>query len=526
MKFKGSLPLSAIAVPLFALYASVLFELMLQLSALLSLSLSLGVSLTLPTIALSLSLVATLIAQFQLALGLSLPSFNVAFAASIDFELGIVLGLLAELEALLEIDASLIAYGWFGSAAQLGPTLASQLASTWPDGTKSDAPITAYLFVATVSGPYSPDEIESLGLVAPPATPPTPTDPAPPAGAYPPPQAYERGLAGVTISAPTGPGGTQATGSLTVDDSVATGIGKITGISIDVHGRGYTSPPTVSITDTVPVTVAAGTPVVLTLPQPLSISIGQGFGCSVKATGSPTITGPANAKVLTATTVALYSDTAFTQPISGAALYTDATLTGGGTGAAAIATMGGGPQNAIKALLDGLQWPDTPGVLAGGTISFFGMMPTIKLLLDSLHTELKARASLLGGVSLSVDVLPPSISASLDLLAKISANLSANLNVKLPDLTVSAATALDGQISAVADLTTGIGLFMGLAGVTLEVYEYQGPGSQLGAAIANGPGALGWHDGTPANAPVVAAVFGLTNPASVVAFDVFFAGAA
>lgn len=519
--YKASLPLSGLAIPLFALFGSVLFELSLQLTALINLSLSLGISLVLPTIAIALSVVAVLTAQFTIALGLSLPSFTLNFALAISFELVLVLGFLATLNALIDalINASLLAYGWFGSAVDMASALGST-GNAWPDGTSPDTDIKAVLFVATSSGSFGKDQIESISLMPTPSPPPTPQHPPPPAGAYPPPQAYEHGLVNLVIAPPAS--GTPAAGTVTVDNSVRTGIGKITGYTITNHGSGYTSMPSVQISDTVQIAaIAAGSPVVLTLPNALTIPVGQGFGCSIAGDAND-FNGQANAKVLTATTVALYKDSAFTDPISGSG--TSGTITGGGTGAAALVTMGGGAVNALQSFLDGLEWPTSTG-LAGGVITFRAMLATVFGLMLDLQGNLQARANLLGSIKIGLDVIPPSISASLELLAKISANLKANLSVKLPDLTVSLAASLSAQIDAVAKLVFRIGFLLGLASVDLEIWEYNGPGSGLGAAVANGPGATGWHDHTGPSTPVVAAVFGLTNPASAAAFSALFPGA-
>jgi hypothetical protein len=332
-------------------------------------------------------------------------------------------------------------------------------------------------------------------------------------------------LAGLVISPPTGQGGTQATGKVTVDNSVAPGIGAITAIDIVSHGSGYTAPPTVQVVDTVDIaSIASASPIVLTLPNALSIPVNSGFGCTVAdVVGDAGINRAWCAKVLTTKTVALYEDSAFATPSHPVGAYSGGNVTGGGSGAAALVTMGGGAVNALQSFLDGLHWP-TSTALEGGVITFKAMLATIFGLMIDLDGNLQARANLLGGISVGVDVLPPSISASLELLAKISANLKANLSVKLPDLTVSLSAALTAQISAVASLVARIGFFLGLAtaDVTLEVWEYTGPGSQFGAAVSNGPGTTGWHDGS--NGEVVAAVFGLTNPASVAAFSTLFPG--
>jgi hypothetical protein len=644
--YKASLPLQGIAIPLFSLMLAVGFELMLQLSALLALSLSLGISLVLPSIEIGIAVAINLILQFNLAITFGLPSFTFNLSVAIDFELTLILGFIATLKALLALGpVDLCAYGWLGPGADLGTYVGNAIGGGWPDGTPPTTSITAVLLVATTRGPYTPDQVAGLALVAPPAPPPTPTIPPPPTTTppcYPPPQSYESGLAGVTISAPP-PGGTQATGAVTVTPGSTPGIGAVTAVSIVNHGSGYTSAPTVTITDTVPIVSAtSATPPVLTLPNALAIPIGQGLGVTVAgmvgsivildavpgvtdtaallaaaqaaqaaaSTPNPTaaqaaataaamaagpititvastaglvsvsippgsyglegLTGPwfvkvtspttgelwadagytqpsqgtgtytpssatcsanvcglQHAKVLTATTVALYQDQALTVPVVGVGTYTGGTVTGGGTGAAATCTMGGGAVNALQSFLSGIPWPQTEG-LAGGVVQFSTMLAVVFDLMVALLGNLEARASLFAGVSASIGFMPPTVAASLQLLGKISASLAANISAKLPSLSVSAGLALQGQIKAIAKLTGQIAFFLGMsqAGLELEIWQYTGTGAGLGPAIAAGPGAAGWHDGTPASVPVEAGIFGLTTPANLAAFNTFFAGAA
>lgn len=521
LAYKSTVPLSGLAVPLFVLLGSVLFELTLQLSALISLSLSFGISFVPPTVAIALGIVVALAAAFTVAIDFGLPSFNLNLSLAFSVELAIVLGLLAEIDALL-VDADLVAYGWFGAAPDLGAALTSAVGAGWPDGTGAEQSVTVYLLVATTTSTYRADQIESLSLVTPPPPPPAPASPPLPDGTpYPPPQAYETGLAGVSISPPTS--GTPGRGVVVVDDSVATGIGAITGVSIIDHGSGYTSPPTITITDTVPIVSATtSTPSVLTLPFPLTIPTSSGFGVSVADASTPPVTISATAKVLTPTTIALYSDQDMTTPITGS--FAGGTVTGGGVGAAGLATMGGGSSQAAKVLFSGLKWPDVPGVLEGGVISLLDMLPGVFATILALQTSLEARAALLGGASASATLLPPTVAASIDLLGEISANLSANLTAELPDLSVSMGAALDAQLSAVAALQAGVGLYMGIAGAELEVWEYTGPGSGLGAAVSAGPGVAGWRNASTST-PVSAAIIGLTNPAASAAFGAFFPGA-
>ena len=606
LQYKNTLPLQALAIVTFGIYLAVAFELALQLTALISLSLSLGVSLTLPTIALSLSLTAALILQFNLALGLTLPSLVINLKLALEYELGIVIGLILAIEAIA--SASLLAYAYVGSGSALGSTLQAQIADGWPDGTPPHQSMTAYFFVATATGPHTSDQVSSASLIAPPPTPPTPPPPSPPPGSYPPPQAYEWGLASIsfpsqvypTVVYPSDP----ATGTLTLDNSVTTGIGAITGVTITHNGSGYTAPAIALISDSVSIVSATvASPVVLTLPHALSIPVGKGFGITVAGvagttavqdatnatpivitvadtaslstvtisgalgndgangqwyaqvlssttaalfldeamtipasgtgayTGGGSLCGNVNglrcAKVLTPTTVALYVDSSLTVPVAGYGTYAGGTVTGGGTGAAANVTMGGGAQHALKSFFSGLLWPAGLGPdIAGGVTTISLMCGTTFALLAELLSNLNARKGLLlsATASASIAVLPPSITASLDLLAKISANLTANLKIKLPSLSAHASAALSAQIGIIGRLFAGVSFMLGIGNVNLEIWEYTGPGSGLQNALAGGPGQNGWHDGTPAGNVIAAGVFGLTNSASATAFGAFFGG--
>lgn len=370
LTYVTSLPLTGLCIPTFGLYLSVLFELALQLSAMISLSLSLGITLTLPTIALALNLTLALIVQFQLAIGLSLPELSLNLSLALSFELGIVLGLLATLEAIINAVASvsLEAYAYSGPGSAFGPAVTSSISGGWADGTPATAGVECVIFAATTSGGFSPDQVVSASLVAPPATPPTPPPPSPPAGSYPPPQAYEHGLATVSFPSAIHPAviypSDPATGTLTIDNSVGTGIGKITGINITSHGKGYQNAAFCVISDTVTATVAVATPPVLTLPNALTIPVGHGFGITVSgATGTTTIldstasspiviTVPSTANlqtctiagalgdtalngswhcnILSPTTCALWLDAAFSIPSTSSGTYvpSSATLTG------------------------------------------------------------------------------------------------------------------------------------------------------------------------------------------------------
>lgn len=599
-----TVPLKGLAIPFMAVCLAVLFELALQLTALLGLSLTLGISLVLPTIGIALAIAANLVLGFHLALSLNLPSFDLKLSLSI--ELALILSLIVQLEALLDCD--LLAYGYFGPATGLGAAISQAVppGGTWPDGTPADEDMIAFVFAGTIPGPIRPDQVSEINLVQPPPPAPEPTNPPPPPNSYPPPQAYTAGLARLVV-APPPDGGPEARGSVSVDSSVSPGIGAVTGVSVDPlnRGSGYASPPAVQIVDAAPcVAVSSGTPVVVTLPDPLGVTIGHGFGCTVSGvTGGPTITaatatspivvtvpstagiataqvgkgdygltglvgnwhvratssttaelwldkdytiptdgqgayttdpakraklvpnvnGKRIAKVITSTTVELYEDPDFLVPVVGVGSYSGGTLAGAGMGAVANATMGGGALQTMRIFFGGIPFPTVQGNLAGGSTKLSIALGGVFPLIGDLLNELNGRASLLGGLDFTVT--PPSITASLDLLAKIEANLQANLNVQLPDLTVAAAASVDAQVQLIADLVARIGLYLGLDGDIL-VYKYEGPGSGLGAAIAAGPGSAGWADGTPASQPVVVGVFGITNPATAVAFKTFFPVAA
>lgn len=370
IQYVASLPLTGLCIPTFGLYLSVMFELALQLSAAISLSLSLGISLTLPTIALGLSIALALIIQFQLALGLTLPSLSLNLHLALSFELGIVIGLLATLEAILNAVASvsLEAYAYSGTGAAFGPAVTSSLASGWSDGTPAGGNVKCVIFAATTTGGLTPDQVDRCALVAPPPTPPTPPPPSPPAGSYPPPQAYEHGLATVLFPSAIHPAvvypSDPATGHLVIDNSVSTGIGKVTSIVIDHHGSGYQAPAFCVISDTVTATVAVATPPVLTLPSALSVPIGQGLGITVSgaqgtttvaaatasspivvtvpstanlntctisgALGDPALNGQWHCNVLSPTTAALWLDAEYSIPSTSEGTYVtgSARLTG------------------------------------------------------------------------------------------------------------------------------------------------------------------------------------------------------
>ena len=513
-------------------FGEVSLELALQLSALLTMSLSLGVTLILPTVALTIVLVLAMIAAFELALGLGLPSLTVNLALSFSFELAIVEAILAAINLVLpSFGADVVAYAWNGTGAALGPALTGSLAEGWPDGTPASASVTAWLLVATSAGPVPSGQVDSVSLQSAgtqPAMPPWPPPPPSPLPPYPPPQNYEQGIASVTFSAPPG-GGTTATGTVTVDSSISTGIGAVTGVTVTGRGSGYAAPATATITDSVAILGATdATPIVLTLPAALTIPVSMGFGCTVSGvTGNTAANGSWCAQVLTPTTVALYVDAAFTEPSTGSGAWTSGTgtLTGGGSGAAVTVTMGGGAQAAMGGFFDGL---DYGGGLRGEALTFAKLLGGSFGLLQALLLNLEGRKALLGGASVSVGVTPDDVAASITFLGQILATLRLNLSAAPPKfgLSASASVALQAQIAAIASLVAELGVLLGLAGVDLEIWSYTGPGSGLGAAIAAGPGTSGWHDATPPTSTVYATIVGMTTPAASDAFGVIFSGAA
>lgn len=601
LTYKASLSLPALVIAVFNIYLAVAAELFLQLSALIRLSLTFVP----PSIALAISLTAALAAQFEIALGLGLPSLNVNLGLALEYELGIVLGLIAAIRAIA--SGSLCGYAYVGSGAAFGSVIDNAIAAGWPDGTLASQSVTAYLFVATTSGPNTADQVVSASIVPPAATPPTPPSPSPPPGSFPPPQGYEHGLASIsfpsqvypTVIYPSNP----ATGTLTIDNSVATGIGAITGITITHAGSGYPGPAMAVISDTVDIVSATvATPIVVTLPNALSIPVGGGLGvtiagvvgstvvsdatnaspivitvasttgletCTINGaggnagangqwycqvlspttaalwadaafsvpssgtgqyTGGGTLCGNVNglqfAKVLAgSTTVALYQDQAMSVPVVGYGTYTGGTVTGGGTGASATPSMGGGAQSGIRLFFDGLSWPSVGPALQGGVTSISAMCASTFALLAALLSNLNSRSKVLlaATAQASLSVLPPTINASITLLAKITANLQANLHVTPP----SFSAAISGQISVLLDLVGRINLMLGLGlgSLQLEIWEYTGSGAGFGAAIAAGPGSTGWHDGTLPGSTVAAVVAGLTNNESASAFAAFFGGA-
>jgi hypothetical protein len=523
LEYKKTISIQALALALFGIYLSVAAELFLQVVPLIKLS----ISFIPPTIGVSLALIATLVAQFEIALGFGLPIFNINFGLALEYELAIVLGLIAAIEAIVSVG--LIAYAYVGNGVQFGDTLHAAIGGGWPDGTPASKNVTAFLFVATASGPHTVDQVAGVSLLPNAPTPPTPPSPSPPAGSFPPPQAYENGIANVTFPSQVYPTtiypANPATGTLVVDSSVSTGIGKITSIAITSPGSGYTSPPIPMISDTVNlVSITPGSPVTLTLPNALTIPVGNGFGVTIAGvTGTPDINGPHFAKVLFGgTSVALYQDQGMSVPIVGAGPYAGGNLTGGGLGASANSIMGGGSKSGITLFFDGLTWPTIGPAIKGGVTTISGMCKGAFALLLALLANLNARKNVLlaATAQLSLSILPPSIEAFLGLLAKMTANLEANLHVTPP----SFSAALSAQINVLLDLVGRINLMLGIGNAELEIWAYSGSAENFSTDIAAGPGTSGWHDGSPASTVVAAGVFGLTTDVAAAGFASFFGG--
>ena len=539
LSYVSSLSLDVLCPDLFAAFAGVAIDFALQAAGFLQLEASIGFTFVIPDIVGQIAIAVELAASFEIALGLSLPSFNVELSIAIGAKLAIlegILALLTPLAALAEAGLEVYAYGGPGSA--LGGAVNTAIQDGWADGTPAGASVTALVFAATSSGTVPVTQVRSVALLPPAAVPPAP--PPPPTLPVP---SYEVGMASVTLSAPP-PGGTQATASITVDSSVSTGIGAVTGVSLIDGGSGYLTPPTVTISDTVvPAGMTGdGVPVVVTLPTPLTIPIGDGFGVAVsKVEGNTAANGNWSAKVLTSTTIELYEPAVigppptytpgpnYVTPVLGNGTWTPGSgqVAGNGTGAAASATMGGGAVAAMIGFFNGVDLPAaglefagsiTLGAMCGGTFDLLlELVASLTLQAGQLEAQLEAALTL------------PTISGSITLLAEIVATLRAALAAipPMPSISLAFAASIAAQLEILANLAAQVAFQLGLigAGVELAVYSYEGTGAGFGPALTATLGS-GWGDGTPASNDVQVLLLAATSEVSATALDVFFAGAA
>ena len=539
LKYIGSLALDILCPDLFAAFGSVAIDFALQASGFVQLEASIGFTFIIPDIVGQIVIAAELAAAFELAIGLTLPNFNLELSLAIGVKLAIVEGILALLSPLAALaSAGLEVYGYGGPGAGLGAAVTTSLAQGWPDGTSADESVVALVFGATSSGTIPVSQVRSVALL-----PPAPAPPAPPPPPALPTPSYEHGMASCTLSAPP-PGGTQALASITVDNSVSTGIGAVTAVTLLDGGSGYTSPPSVTISDTVvPVAITGpGVPIVITLPNPLLIPIGQGFGVMIaQVQGNTAANGNCSAKVLTPTTIELYGapvigpaptytvGPSFVTPLVGNGTWTPGTglVTGSGHGAAASATMGGGSSAALQGFFSGAGLPAsglefqgsiTLGAVCGGTFDLLlELVASLELQAGQLELQVKAALTL------------PTLTGSIALLLQIEATLKAALAAipPMPSISLAFAASIAAQLKVIANLAAQVAFQLGLigAGVELEVYSYEGPGDGFGPALTTALGP-GWGNGTPPSNDVQVLILGATSEASATALSIFFAGAA
>jgi hypothetical protein len=517
----GSVPVAVLCPELFTIFADVGLNIALQLAGLLQIQASLGISLIIPDIALSIVLVEELITQFTIAIAFSLPNLNVQLAIALGAKLALVEAILALLQPLVAAgSAGLDAYSYAGDGAGFGPAVTAALAGGWQDGTPASANVTAIIFVATTTSTngLGAGQVVSGALLPPP--PPAPSPPPPPA--LPLPQ-YERGLASVSVSAAP-IGGRTAVATLTVVGGAPTAIG------IQDPGEGYTSPPTLTITDTAPVLGCSNTsPIVLTLQLTddiTTVTVTGVKGCTAANLNPATVIAPSgglpgfpgtgtwNAKILSSTQIALYQDSALTIPSVGNGAWVPGTgqVTGNGTGAAAIATMGGGGQAAIGKLFAGMSF--SGGLQAAGTLGLSALMPSLFEFLVGLLASLEVQAGQLKAQISATFNLPTTTVQTVVLLKQILASLKVALSAIPPMPAISGTFALEiaAQIKLVGSLFAELSAQLGLAAVELDVYTYSGPGSELGAELGVVTG------------PCAAVVLGATTSAASTALSVVFAG--
>jgi hypothetical protein len=221
-------------------------------------------------------------------------------------------------------------------------------------------------------------------------------------------------------------------------------------------------------------------------------------------------------KVLTPTTVALYSDTAFTMPIAPYGTYAGGSAQGAGTGAVASVVMGGGSVAGLPALASGVSFP-VSGLAASSTTLGACFGASFQCLADLLVNLEKQAASLT--VSFTADVVPSFPPLMLAFMAKIVLNLKAALSAgfKAPAVSISASAqaGIAAQAAVLAKLSGEISALLGIGTGEVDVYVYRGPGSGLGPALSvvTGPGCA-------------ALVLGATSSASAAALAVFLPVAA
>lgn len=489
LDYVGALTIAVLCAPSFAIYASVSLDLALQLTALVAIGIQIGIGI--PDLLLVVSLAVEITAGINAAISISLPSVTVDFGLSLSAQLTIVLGILVNIAALLDlligVEADLQAFTYVGGGAgTMGAAVDGALASGWPDGTPPGQSVSVILLAATSSGTYPSDEVASVTMLG---------------GG----KNYERGLCSVSFS-----------GSATGTPTIASGV--ITGISVTGHGGAYTHQPAITIDDSTPILGAThATPIVVTIADTTDVAAVTITG----VTGNTAANGSWCAKVLSGTTVALYASCpggTFTGPAVGNGTWGtgSGTLTGSGSGAAAVAVMGGGGVAQLRGYFGGLVFP-SGGISAGVSIGLDVMLPVTFALLLDLQGNLKLQAKLLANAHLNFGLVPPAISGNLSIVAGIDARAEAAAHFipPLPSIQASLTLQIAAQISLIANLVAKIAFQLNFATETIGVYTYSGPASGLGAAIAAGlPSTSGSF-----------VLLGATKPAAVAAMTTFFAGA-
>jgi len=492
VRYVGSLTLAILCAGMFAAYAGVSLDLSLQLAILLGLAVSVGVSI--PDLALQIQTAIQLNAGIQLALEVGVRSVTADLGLSINAQLAVVLALVAAVKLVLALgSASLVAYTYQGPGEQLGPALTSSVGSQLPDGTPAPSDVTALVFAATNGGTFPEGTLASLQLLG--------------GGTL-----YERGLCSVSLS-----------GNASATPAINPSTGAITGLTIGSHGSGYVLPPTVTISDTVPLEGASNaTPIIITLADTTDLTTVT----IADAKGNGAVNGRFCAKVLTPTTAALYEDGGFTRPVAGSGVWEagTGTVTGNGSSAAAVPIMGGGAFGQLRGFFNGLEF--APGLQPAGSITLAGICPGSFGLLGDLLDELELEAEMLGTAKLNFGVVPPTVGGNIEIVGGIDATLKNALEFfpPLPSIQANLLATVNGRAALIGQMVVAIGAQLGLSTEKLEVLSYAGPGDQFGSSLGSSL-AAGWKDGTSAGSDVQAVVLVATSPGASLALSTFFGGA-
>ena len=506
MHFVGDVPLIVLCAAFLSVYAGISLDLALQLSVAIAISASIGVSI--PDLLLDLGIVADINLGVNAAVAIGLPSITAQLGVSLSVELSIILGFVVALAAVLKAcaSASLDAYTYSGPTAGLSGAMTGALASGWPDGTAAAQNVSAVVLVASSSGLVPADAVSSVTMAQGIGT-------VPGGG-----QGWETGLCSVAFSPPPS-GGSQVTGTVTLA-ALPNGAKTIVSVNVTSRGSGYSSPPSVTFIDSAPVTGCTNTsPIVLTVASTedvTSIAVKGVEGCTA-ANSATQPSGYWCAKVLSPTTLALYHDTAFTQPVSGNGPWTSGTgtVTGNGTGAAAFAVMGGGSKAQLRAFFDGLTFPGY-GLGPGVSLAFSAICGAVFGLMVDLFGNLQLRAKMLASANAKIGFIPPTVAGNLSVVASADARLNAAIKLvpPIPSIQAKFSAALSARVAMLVSLVARIGAQLGIVTENLGVYTYTGTG------IAFGPALAGIATAPDADVVVLAA----TSSASAIALSTFFGG--